>query len=392
MITKLIGIGAAGNKAAISAIQAGVIKKEDVLLINSTLKDIPKDYDGKKYCFNGAYGGCGKERNIAKKHMQNDLVNEHLNIQEFLGIGQKDSEAEFVVLVSSTEGGTGSGSVPILARYIKEVLGVKAVQCFAFIGFGEDIRGLRNTVEYFKELEDVIAIQATSNRKYLSEADDDKIKAEKLANEDFCAKLAIVMGNALRDSDHNIDPTDHLKIISTPNYCVVEYREFEKIKNKDEFSKMVKEMIDDSKAIDISSRSQKRYAIITNIDQDYTGCIEFSKVLTDHFGQCFEVYQHIQHEKSMPHFFAFISSGNKIPTDEIEKLYREYQERISSMDTTPDEFYGKSFDFDAMDEQFNLEDKPARKSANDFFESFGVETKKPAPASGGSTSKISDQF
>lgn len=391
MITKLIGIGAAGNKAAISAIQAGVINKEDVLLINSTLKDIPKDFDGKKYCFNGAYGGCGKERNIAKKHMQDDLMNESLNISDFLQIGQKDKEAEFVVLVSSTEGGTGSGSVPILARYIKEVLGVKAVQCFAFIGFGEDIRGIRNTVEYFKELEDVIAIQAVSNANYLSDADGDKIKAEKAANEDFTSKLAVIMGNALRDSDHNIDPTDHLKIVSTPNYCVVEYREFEKIKNKDEFSKMVKDMIDDSKAIDIDSKSQRRFAIITNIDQESTGCIEFNKVIVEHFGECYEVYQHIQHEKSMPHFFAFISSGNKIPVEAIEKLYKEYQSRIASMDNTPDEFYGKEFSFDAMDDQFNLVDKPAKKSANDFFASFGAQEKKPAPA-GGSTDPRSSQF
>ena len=391
MITKLIGIGAAGNKAAISAIQAGVINKEDVLLINSTLKDIPKDFDGKKYCFNGAYGGCGKERNIAKKHMQDDLMNESLNMSEFLQIGQKDKEAEFVVLVSSTEGGTGSGSVPILARYIKEVLGVKAVQCFAFIGFGDDIRGLRNTVEYFEELRDVIAIQATSNAKYLGEADNDKIKAEKLANEDFCSKLAVIMGNALRDSDHNIDPTDHLKIVSTPNYCVVEYREFDKIKNKDEFSRMVKDMIDDSKSIDIDSKSQRRFAIITNIDQEYTGCIEFRKVIVEHFGECYEIYQHIQHEKSMPHFFAFISSGNKLPTETIERLYAEYQERAASMDNTPDEFYGKQFSFDGMDDQFNLVSKPQKKSANDFFASFGAVEKKPAPA-GGSTDPRSNQF
>ena len=199
------------------------------------------------------------------------------------------------------------------------------------------------------------------------------------------------MGNALRDSDHNIDPTDHLKIVSTPNYCVVEYREFDKIKNKDEFSRMVKDMIDDSKSIDIDSKSQRRFAIITNIDQEYTGCIEFRKVIVEHFGECYEIYQHIQHEKSMPHFFAFISSGNKLPTETIERLYAEYQERAASMDNTPDEFYGKQFSFDGMDDQFNLVSKPQKKSANDFFASFGAVEKKPAPA-GGSTDPRSNQF
>ena len=43
MKTRIIGIGAAGNKAAISAVEANIDKLENILLINSTLKDIPRD-------------------------------------------------------------------------------------------------------------------------------------------------------------------------------------------------------------------------------------------------------------------------------------------------------------------------------------------------------------
>ena len=48
MKTMLIGIGAAGNKAVLNAVEAGVMKVEDTVIINSTSKDFPKEYTGTK--------------------------------------------------------------------------------------------------------------------------------------------------------------------------------------------------------------------------------------------------------------------------------------------------------------------------------------------------------
>ena len=45
---KVIGIGAAGNKAAISLVEKKVMDVKDILLINSTARDIPKNYSGDK--------------------------------------------------------------------------------------------------------------------------------------------------------------------------------------------------------------------------------------------------------------------------------------------------------------------------------------------------------
>ena len=38
MKIKLIGVGAAGNKAVIEAVEQGVVDKESILLLNSTLQ------------------------------------------------------------------------------------------------------------------------------------------------------------------------------------------------------------------------------------------------------------------------------------------------------------------------------------------------------------------
>ena len=43
MKTMLIGIGAAGNKAVLNAVEAGVMKVEDTVIINSTSKIFQKN-------------------------------------------------------------------------------------------------------------------------------------------------------------------------------------------------------------------------------------------------------------------------------------------------------------------------------------------------------------
>ena len=93
-----------------------------------------------------------------------------------------------------------------------------------------------------------------------------------------------------------------------------------------------------------------------------------------HFGEAFEKFEHIQHEKSMPEFFAFISVGNKMPTEEIEEIYEEYQARANKMVVDPDEFFAKDFGFDDTDNQFDLKDEQTMSDA-DFFSEFGMSSK-----------------
>ena len=67
MKIKLIGSGAAGNKAALAAMENGVVEKDSVLLLNTTEKDVDPAYkDIFVQISTGAFKGCGKERNLAK--------------------------------------------------------------------------------------------------------------------------------------------------------------------------------------------------------------------------------------------------------------------------------------------------------------------------------------
>ena len=178
----------------------------------STEKDIPDQYKDNSIIIGNSLKGCGKERKVSKDAMipflkETDIFN---NIP---------GDVDRVVIVTSTEGGTGSGSTPLMANYISKVFGIP-VHIYAFAGFGDDVRGMRNTVEFFKDLEEGITVECVKNSGYLAQAGNNKIKAETEANVEFCKKLSVLGGLMLRDCAHNIDPTDLLKLSTTEDYMI----------------------------------------------------------------------------------------------------------------------------------------------------------------------------
>ena len=363
MIVRLIGSGAAGNKAAITAVENQIMPISHTMLINSTLKDIPAEYQNKDGAnvkqFIGAYGGCGKERNISYELCK-----------DFLNVGD-DNEAELVIIVASTEGGTGSGSVPLIADYIRHVLGI-AVHVFAITGFEDDVRGMRNTVDFFKEMKADYTVECIKNSKFLSDCHGNKIKAEKEANKEFCKKISVLMGLQIRDSEHNIDPTDLLKLSTEEGYMIIESCIFtEKIKNAEQFERTLVDTLDKSKALDIDDPAMTKLGVIINIKEDNTDHISYENILTDRFGVPYERYVHIQHEEqTMPEFIAFIAAGMKMPNDEVESIYKNYTDAAARVDRNADPFFSTIADktIDPNDDKFNL--KPKKDSTideSDFF-------------------------
>ena len=371
MRLKMIGLGAAGNKAAICAVENKVMKIEDVMLINSTLKDIPADYQGKSNCheFMDSYGGCGKERSLSFDLCQNSLQNDIFGLTEFLKAETKD-EAELVVIVASTEGGTGSGAAPLIANFIKSCYGIP-VHIYGLAGFEDDVRGMRNTVEFFKELESNFTVECTKNSSFL-DATGNKFKAEKEANVEFCKKISILAGLQLRDCEHNIDPTDLLKLSTTEGYMMIEYVQIDqKIKNKDQFKQILVSAIDNSKAMDPGKADQKRLGVIINIREDSVDFIDYYDTLVERFGTPYEKFEHIQHEADLPEFIAFISAGLTLPTEEVENVYENYEKTVQKVNTNDSSSFFdtiRSKDVEQKDSMFEHHGKKKETvSKSDFF-------------------------
>ena len=95
---KIIGVGAAGNKAAIALIKKGIFDRDSVLLLNSTLKDVPEEYKDNAIEF-GTVRGCGKERDIAKTMIMQSLHDKAVDLDSFI-----EANDQLVVIVTSVEG------------------------------------------------------------------------------------------------------------------------------------------------------------------------------------------------------------------------------------------------------------------------------------------------
>ena len=374
MFCKLIGLGAAGNKAAICAVQNSVISIKNTMLINSTLKDIPAEYQSKEgavvYQLFGAYGGCGKERQMSFGLLEESLKRDIFHLAEFLEVGTP-KEAELVIIVASTEGGTGSGSAPLIANYIRSVYGI-SVHVFGIAGFEDDVRGMRNTVDFFKEMTENFTVEYIKNSKFLTECNGNKLKAEVKANEEFCKKISVLMGLQIRDSAHNIDPTDLLKLSTEEGYMIIETCIFkDKIKNREQFRQAVIDTFDKSKALDVNTESMSKLGVIMNLKDESTDYIDYKDVLLERFGMPYETYEHIQSEiEEMPEFISFICAGLKMPTDEVEATYKNYSASANRVNRDSDPFFStiKDKPIDPNDDaMFNLKSKKKETVDKDSF-------------------------
>ena len=114
----------------------------------------------------------------------------------------------------------------------------------------------------------------------------------------------------------------------------------DKIKNREQFRKIVIDMIDNSKTLDVDEPSQTRLAVVINIKKDSTDYIDYDDILTERFGQCYDKFEHIQDESDMDQFIAFISAGSKMPMDEVESVYNKYQKMTAMVNKDKDSFFG----------------------------------------------------
>ena len=327
MKTTVIACGAGATKAAIEAVQRGVISKNKLRIINTTSKDIPNDYNDRAIILGDGYGGCGKERTtgiqLAVEYIQENMNNIDSLISE---------EDDFVTIIGTLEGGTGSGSSSVFADYFRTML---PVHLMMISGFEDDVQGLDNTIGYLKELSKEYTISWIQNKKFLPETDGDKLAAEKLANEYIAKHLEIILGNKLVGSYQNIDNTDHYKLVTNSGLIVAEYRPLNRVKNLKEFNAITKEMIDDTKSVDFVPSAIKVGMFInatrSTFDSEYP---EAKKALCgDVVG---ESYLHIQQE-SGDEWVAIIGSGTNLPTEEVSELTAKYNEAIGKINKRNDD-------------------------------------------------------
>lgn len=366
----VVGCGACGNKVATDLVRSGY-KPEKVHLINSTDKDIENTgldtiIFGKG---NRTLGGCGKERSVGREMLISDLRGDKIDINHII-----NDDDQAIVLVGATEGGTGSSSIPILARYFHEQKG-KNVIVVLFFGFGDDARGMKNSLEICQELSDDFTIIGISNEKFLSQANDNKFKAEKLANELFIEVMRILTGSYNQTGTQVIDDTDLYKAATTPGFMAANTYRFKRTTAED-FHKGFSNFIRSQGFITPSvNPGAKRLAMIFDVPNDEDTVDYNGNDLRSFYGEPFEFFTH-KNSDSKEYKISFIASGMKMPTEEIQEIFESYKEKTAKVDKTKDEFFNtigsmingiEDDGFDMMGTQ-----KENSRSDSDFFDSFGT--------------------
>lgn len=352
----LFGIGAAGNKAAIEAIEERVIKKENVKLINTTTKDIPEQYKkdpGNVIKFSSMLGGCGKEPIKGQKAMFQAIKNKDI---DFSTIINPDTKA--VILVTSVEGGTGCGATPVIAKYFA-ALNIP-VHVFAFIGFQDELRGVNNSLKFFKELPEGIVLHTIANNKFL-DFTKNYSKAEAAANKEFVKQLEILIGSGMIESVQNIDDTDHYKVITTPGYMDIRHVELNGAKNMELTNQAIIDSFESMSCLEYDNTGCKRIAVIINASQKTQDVIDNRfDVIKRYTGESLETYRHIQHDGE-EEYMDIIIAGLPYPEESIKdigKKYNNIKEKINN------ESKGLSDILDDIDFDDDIEETSVHKMRN----------------------------
>lgn len=345
----LLGTGACGNKVVMTAIDKGIIDVEDTMMINSTRKDFPKEYTGKTIVLSGTDTGCGKERSIAKEYTRKAIGEGKFTIDNI-------NDYTTVIIATSVEGGTGSGCAPIISKFFNQVC-LRNTHIIAFTGFEDDVRGLSNTVEFFKELDSNIMVQTISNKAFLAQAGGNKFKAEELANIEAATRISVLTGQDFIEGSQNIDDTDILKLSNTHGYMTVEKKTFRKsLETRDDFEKIIKNMLYNSASIKSEDPCAPRLGVVLNISPASEDAIDGTFTsLKKAYGNPFEFFTQMQWD-GKEEYIAFIASGMKMPIDEITAVYERYKEQTEKINKNGDDFFSRISEFNSVEEdsQFNM--------------------------------------
>lgn len=357
----ILGCGAAGNKAVANMVNMGIIPVNDTILVNSTSKDFPKDYEGRKIILSPSDHGCGKERGIALEFAKSAIAAGEFEVSNI-------EEYATVIVVTSVEGGTGSGASPLIAKYFNKVH-TRNVHIIAFTGFEDDIRGLANTIEFCKEIDPNVIVQLISNASFLQEAGGNKLRAEELANREMAKRISVITGQDFIEGSQNIDDTDILKLSNTAGYMAVEKMYFNKaLETREDYEKLIKKILYNSHSV--KSTNPKRLGVIFNVKEESKDACDFSGTsIKEAFGEPYEYFTQVQYD-GLQEYIAYIVSGMRMPTESIEETYQKYLVSSGALDKSMDTFYA---DVNAMnllkeDDSFNMIKGPKKSiSVSDFL-------------------------
>lgn len=334
----MIGIGNAGCQAA----EAAQKNQHQVFCINSSERDLDDRILSKEIpsFLIGNKRGAGKNRQSAKDFMKVELSRLFNETPAFTDIVE---DADVIVVVASTAGGTGSGAGPLMVNRLMTVYPNKVVIFFGIMPkHSESAQAQFNTVECLNEV--------TNPRMHMTYALSDLHTYEDLPNEEAFKKTAeyiadcmnVIRGDYLKQTPYGmIDETDMLTILSSEGYLMINHRENvtkNDLEGKTSQSIMI-DMIKSTPAVpQQKGKILRNVGIIINTsddDDDPSKAGNFSE-LEGFIGKPLATFVNYSVEQKPRSDFSVIMAGMNKPIDRISEcteIAKECEALFNSVDS-----------------------------------------------------------
>lgn len=366
--TAIIGIGQCGGNIANKARNEGFL----TCAVNTSKEDLLYCKTDLKYEFKNS-SGSGKERSRSKNIFA-------ANIDDFNRFFDENFKSiKNVVVVASAAGGTGGGSAPMCARFLKDNYPNKNIFLMIVLGsIYEDIKSQENMLSVLEEISkcEVNYLVFDNDSNNSDERDNDKVDQEVIDAVKFISRQYFV-----ESAVSNIDVVDMQKLyIENKRMIIVEGRFDTKISNKVNLNQQMINAINNSTqpksvvnpmsyAIFLSNKVDKQTKAYKKLDLD----LEF-RSLVDEFGEPYEIYKHFQSgPEDAPDFVVCITGlGDCVERYSlINDRVSEFNDRMNEIKKLSDinkvTINARSHEGVTLPEEVEKKDDSVNKSSLDLF-------------------------
>ena len=376
----IIGIGNTGNQVAVLANEKLRIP---VMAVNSSERDletVPNNIS--KYKIGKPESqGAGKNRYRAKTLLKDSII-------EFISsdaVKEMLSKLDVVFIVSSTGGGTGSGTAPLMADVISKTFAdVKTILVGVLPVNNEALSAHSNTLEYLEELYGKLPNQTYMLYDNDKLADIPSYKMMEQVNLEIVKDIDVLRCQYnLTTRFDSIDERDMIRLISFPGRIMV--CRIEDLKEKDCDNKSIEDMLIDNikKNCHVETQRDKKVAasgIITNLS------LAISEEFNNHIpkvrefvGDPIHDFNHIyiNEDRKLPNNVFLILSGLSRIDDKIAKINERVEEIQEKQKLMEDENMLSGIDITSLSNKVNSDETKPEDDTNSvdiksIFSSFGV--------------------
>jgi cell division GTPase FtsZ len=344
----VIGIGNAGSQvAALAKEKLGV----EVLAINSSEKDLQTIPESVPHLLIGDSKGAGKERGAAKKFLKAGIMN-IINNDDYASIFNQ----EVLFIVSSTGGGTGSGTSILLSNIISEVYpNTKIIIVGILPTIKEALSTQLNSLSYMEEL-----YKSMDEATYMLYDNDKlaKIPSHQMMqqiNESIVNDIDVIRGTyQLPTKYSSIDEKDMFNIITTTGRIAI--ASLRDIKEKDLDETTIEDLIVKEFKTNAHCELQRdkivyRTGVISNLSDRLNEQFDTHiPVVQEFIGSPVEEFEHIviNDDRHLPNNIFLIASGLTQVNDRIRKINDRIEEIEEAQKQKEEDSELGSVDFASM--------------------------------------------